>query len=152
MMGHFSVSTTRPQRRWGALLVMISIAAAAVDNETSADGSHQDPSVCGIYLAQSTIPGAGLGMFAGHYDYQENDLVGDSDLVIPVYDMKWNNFYNDDYVFLWEDYTWRAVSFKGMTEETTNINTVKACSPGENVVFAVVPRSRLVATRGVCLQ
>jgi hypothetical protein len=88
------------------------------------------PSLCGIYLANSTIPGAGLGMFAGHYDYAAGDLLGDSDLVIPSFEVKWNNHYNEDYSFLWEEYTWKAASFGGMRDEVRDVKDVKACSPG----------------------
>lgn len=83
-------------------------------------------------------------MFAGHYDYEKGDLLGDSDLVIPAYDMKWNNYYNNDFTFLWEEYTWKATNFGGMKEETDKVKNVKACSPGENYsdifVFGFVPQ------------
>lgn len=70
-------------------------------------------------------------MFAGQYDYQEGDVLGGSDLIIPAYDMTWNNYFSDSYNFLWDDYTWKAKNFIGMSEEIDRIKKVKACSPGE---------------------
>ncbi len=77
-------------------------------------------------------------MFAGHYDYQKGDLLGDSDLIIPAYHMKWNNYYSDNYTFLWEEYTWKSTGFMGMSEEIENVQKVKACSPGETVATVAV--------------
>ena len=48
------------------------------------------PSSCGIYLAESTIPHAGLGMFAGKR-YRQNEKVTDGDIVIPLLEVDWHN-------------------------------------------------------------
>lgn len=40
---------------------------------------------CGVYLAPSTIPGAGLGMFAGK-NYTTWEPIGPADVIIPVAD------------------------------------------------------------------
>jgi hypothetical protein len=58
---------------------------------------------CGVYLAQSSIPGAGLGMFAGRY-FQRNEIVTEGDVVIPLSELEWHNGFRLD-LFLWEDYT-----------------------------------------------
>jgi hypothetical protein len=55
---------------------------------------------CGIYLAPSSIPGAGFGMYAGKA-YDKGELVSDSDLMLPVYEMDWHNGH-EDYSFLWD--------------------------------------------------
>jgi hypothetical protein len=56
---------------------------------------------CKVYVAPSTIPGAGLGVFAGE-DFEEGDIVTTADNVVPIVDLAWNNgvasFSND---FLW---------------------------------------------------
>ena len=46
---------------------------------------------CGLYLAPSTIPGAGMGMFAGNKQYNIGDLVTAGDLVVPVFELDWHN-------------------------------------------------------------
>ena len=46
---------------------------------------------CGINLAPSTIPGAGLGMFAGNKAYAPGDIVTLGDLVIPAFEPDWHN-------------------------------------------------------------
>ena len=60
---------------------------------------------CGVYLAPSTIPGAGLGMFAGR-DYKRHDVVTQGDVVIPLSELDWHNGFKLNF-FLWEEYTWR---------------------------------------------
>ena len=60
---------------------------------------------CGVYLAPSTIPGAGLGMFAGR-DYKRHDIVTQGDIVIPLSEIDWHNGFRLSF-FLWEEYTWR---------------------------------------------
>jgi hypothetical protein len=67
----------------------------------------QQQQECGIYLAPSTIPGAGLGLFAGNRPYAVGDLVSPPDQMIMVYDMDWHNG-NDHYSFLWDEYTWAS--------------------------------------------
>ena len=43
---------------------------------------------CGLYLAPSTVPNAGLGVFSG-FDKQVGDSIGNNDLCIPFLDMYW---------------------------------------------------------------
>lgn len=80
---------------------------------------------CRIWLGISTIPGAGLGMFAGK-DFNAGELllpVGD--LIIPIVDLgtRQTNF------FLWYDYVWKPHSgFYGSTKMSPN--EVDIASPG----------------------
>ena len=60
-------------------------------------------------MAPSTIPGAGLGMFAGHYDYHKDEYLADGDIVIPAYDMTYH-VGHIQYHFLWEEYTWKVIN------------------------------------------
>lgn len=87
---------------------------------------------CGIYLAKSTIPGAGLGMFAGHHWIDEGDIVTDSDLVIPVFELDWHNAEQIlGHQFLWTEYSWAAHMFEGMDQEVeSGPEHIFACSPG----------------------
>ncbi|KAG7366711.1 SET methyltransferase domain containing protein [Nitzschia inconspicua] len=84
---------------------------------------------CDIYFAPSTIPGAGMGMFAGDRAFSKGEFLADGDLIIPSYDMTWH-VGHQNYHFLWEEYTWKASSFEGMKEEVEHVKNVKACSPG----------------------
>jgi hypothetical protein len=60
---------------------------------------------CGVWLAPSTIPGAGLGMFAGRA-YKPQEIVTEGDIVIPLSEIDWHNGFQLNF-FLWEEYTWR---------------------------------------------
>jgi hypothetical protein len=64
-----------------ALLQALTLLASAVADE--------DPH-CGLYLAESTIPGAGLGIFAGE-DFKEGSKIGRGDVCIPFVEMYWHN-------------------------------------------------------------
>ena len=90
-----------------------------------------DDDLCGMYLAPSTIPGAGLGVFAGNKDIASGDylLADDGDLVVPVYEMT-KHIGHTNYSFLWEEYTWKAASYGGMEEEVEDVKDVKVCSTG----------------------
>ncbi len=68
---------------------------------------YSPPKECGLYLAPSTIPGAGLGMYAGSSQYEARSLVSDSDIMIPTWDLDYHNG-DDDYSHLWDEYTWSA--------------------------------------------
>jgi hypothetical protein len=58
-----------------------------------------EASACGVYLAPSTIPGAGLGLFAGHA-YEPNDVVTKGDIIISLSELDWHNGF-ELYFFLW---------------------------------------------------
>lgn len=63
--------------------------------------TNDDVASCGVWLAPSTIPGAGLGMFAG-----KNYSVGDellTDLVIAISDITLHNHDMDYGPFLWDE-------------------------------------------------
>lgn len=83
---------------------------------------------CGVYLAPSTIPGAGLGMFAGR-SFKRNDIVTQGDIVIPISEIDWHNGFQLSF-FLWEEYTWSHSSFPHMTEENGYQTGLQGCSPG----------------------
>lgn len=54
---------------------IIFISAAAVDHDRESESESESSNPCLLYLAESTIPGAGLGMFAGK-DFNKGELVG----------------------------------------------------------------------------
>jgi hypothetical protein len=62
---------------------------------------HSSNNNCDIYLAPSTIPGAGMGMFAGDRNFSKGEFLADGDLIIPSYDMTWHVGHKN-YEFLWD--------------------------------------------------
>jgi hypothetical protein len=65
------------------------------------------PIECGIYMAPSTIPGAGLGIFAGRAFRAHEPLQQSGDLALSIVDIVLHN--NDSgFTFLWDEYTWNA--------------------------------------------
>lgn len=99
-------------------------------------------SKCGLYLAPSTIPGAGLGLFAGD-EKNPGDIVGPGDVAIPIVDIKYHasrrilaNGKKGPRVFnMFADYQW-AGKVMGMQQESDDdINGVTAHVPGLDAVI-----------------
>ena len=67
---------------------------------------------CGVWLALSTIPGAGLGIFAGKKFRRDETLMVGGDQTIPIVDIV--SHQGETIPFLWDDYTW--VSRRGNCE------------------------------------
>eukprot|EP00980_Cylindrotheca_fusiformis_P008212 scaffold1736_cov127-Cylindrotheca_fusiformis.AAC.26 len=80
---------------------------------------------CGIWIGMSTIPGAGIGMYAGK-DFRRGDvLLPVGDLIIPIVDL-WRRYTN---FFLWDEYTWKSHSgFVGSTK--MGAKDIDVASPG----------------------
>ena len=93
---------------------------------------------CGVYLAESTIPDAGLGMFAGN-DYAKGDQVTAGDVVIPLIEVEWNNDFDPDLTFIWDAYTWASSDFGGMDDETEDSDQVSGASPGIGAAANCMP-------------
>ena len=76
---------------------------------------------CGVWIAPSTIPGAGMGIFAGR-DFAPRQVVTAGDGAIPLVDLPFHSDI-DDFTnqFLWDEYTWSAGSFIGMPEEADDV-------------------------------
>jgi hypothetical protein len=81
--------------------------------------------VCGIWLAKSTIPGAGLGMFAGRDFQKGKKLLPIGDVVVPLVDMDLHQ--GEDFTFLWDEYTWDGetldISLEGYSDELVIAST-----------------------------
>lgn len=60
---------------------------------------------CRLYLAESTIPNAGLGIFTG-IPLQANQTIAEPDIIVPITDVSWNAAQDLDFHFLWIDYSW----------------------------------------------
>lgn len=83
---------------------------------------------CGVYLAESTIPNAGLGMFAG-IQYNASDIITAGDLYVPAIEMQWHNGFGK-FNFLWDEYTWSANMFDGMVDEVEDHESISIVSFG----------------------
>jgi hypothetical protein len=111
------------------LVVIQGVNAENAENDAPADNDNPSTShvPCGIWLAPSTIPGAGLGMFAGTHFDEGQDLQAVGDVVIPIVDMVEHQDGDDDYTFLFDEYTWSAVSLGLDHEGRFEVNCI---SPG----------------------
>jgi hypothetical protein len=89
----------------------------SVQVELDEEGNAQENLECGLWVAPSTIKGAGLGMFAG-VDFKENQEFlpgGISDLAVPIADFEvhnahkmGSNVHHANQSFLWNEYLWNA--------------------------------------------
>lgn len=71
---------------------------------------------CGFYLAQSTIPGGGLGTFAGQR-YRTGDIIGQPGIVIPVIDYRAHHPELEQYETFFESYCWGLQIFPHLNVE-----------------------------------
>lgn len=107
------------------------------DSPRAATSEDDDDSACALFLAPSTISGAGLGIFAGK-DYSVGEGVGEGDVVIPVrnigqdLDFKFSNMYEHAF----EDYVW-DFAYLGLGLEDTE--DVGVYWPGINAAVNCYP-------------
>ena len=87
---------------------------------------EEEEFTCGIWLAKSTIPGAGLGIFAGKDFKAKDSVLPVGDVVIPLLDMKLHQNNHDN--FLWDEYTWDGVAL--FMEKEGLYGEQSAASPG----------------------
>eukprot|EP00537_Pseudo-nitzschia_pungens_P017557 CAMPEP_0172410782 /NCGR_PEP_ID=MMETSP1061-20121228/77059_1 /TAXON_ID=37318 /ORGANISM="Pseudo-nitzschia pungens, Strain cf. pungens" /LENGTH=664 /DNA_ID=CAMNT_0013146977 /DNA_START=73 /DNA_END=2067 /DNA_ORIENTATION=+ len=113
------------------LLAMCSSALSDIYYETIGikKRRYDPPDECGLYLAPSSIPGAGLGMYSGSKKYEQFELVSDSDLMIPTWDLDYHNG-NDAYYHLWDEYTWSTSMFPGMYDDVEAVSASSTISSG----------------------
>lgn len=88
-----------------------------------------DENECGVWLAPSTLPGAGLGMFAGKKFAQNQALIPTGESVIGVVDLVAHNGqrYYDEGSFLWHEYFW---SGKILRLDREGLDEVQVASAG----------------------
>jgi hypothetical protein len=65
---------------------------------------------CGVYLAPSSIPGAGMGMYAGR-SYREGDTVTPGDIVIPITDWSSHNWQINIEDIVLQSYYWLPYAY-----------------------------------------
>lgn len=59
---------------------------------------------CSVWLARSTLPGTGIGMFAGRNFTRDEKILPVGDHTIPIVDMSLHQ--TGLSFFLWDSYTW----------------------------------------------
>lgn len=99
-----------------------------------------DEFVCGVYVAPSTLPGTGLGMYAGPKGFSKGELITKTlgDHVISIPDLATTHsdtgLYDKDSVdmtkyFLWDQYTWNAAAL-GIGFINVALHNKEIASPG----------------------
>lgn len=76
----------------------------------AAAAAAADTPECGIWLAPSSLPGAGLGMYAGRDFMAGENLQHSGDVVIPFVDINHHQFERSQagqFHLLWDEYTVR---------------------------------------------
>ncbi|KAL3771033.1 hypothetical protein ACHAWO_013211 [Cyclotella atomus] len=126
------------------LTTIIAIAATATSSTTSQDDSSSNP--CLLYLAQSTIPHAGLGMFTGTSLHQGQLIGRVGDIAFPTTDQDWHNSplsgfaskNEGDYHWPLTNYDWHAKDI-GMENEAEDISvTVTGFGAAPNCHFRLL--------------
>lgn len=114
-----------------SLLILFVISASQAEEEKQADShdceacARQPPLDCGVWLAESTIPHAGIGMYAGRSYEVKEPLTATGDVAIPIVDI--NFYHGSKFDFLWDAYTWGG---SDLHAENEGIAEVNVASPG----------------------
>jgi hypothetical protein len=98
------------------------LALETPDTHKVSKGNKEYPE-CGLYIAKSTIPNAGLGIFTAEAK-EPNDPLGSGDVCIPNIDIKYHGHFFDPF----KDYIWSGY-LMGMLRES-HANNVEAYCPG----------------------
>lgn len=114
----------------------ISSVSASASASTKEDSSTTTPDEeeyleCDLYIAESTIPHAGLGIFTA-IEKQVGDVVGDGDVAFPMFELDWHNgvaLQTPEYYDPFADYVWDGVTM-GMAFECESDSTITALWPG----------------------
>ena len=77
-----SIPVYRRQLIWLTILLL--------STSSSAGEARSTAETCTLFMAPSTIPNAGIGVFTA-VDIKEGENVGYPDLAIPVTDVDWHN-------------------------------------------------------------
>lgn len=104
-------------------------ATLAVMSITRVDASQ----TCDLYMAESTIPNAGLGIFTA-IERNPGDRVGEGDVCIPILDAK--NYHKD----LWNpfhDYVWGG-EVQGMKLEIDSADKEAYCPVGRDHACVII--------------
>ena len=86
-------------------LFVVGLTIAASDANDSGNSNSGDPPrnlECDLYMAQSTIPNAGLGIFTA-IERRKGDTVGEGDVCIPLIDLEWHH---PEAFYPFQEYAW----------------------------------------------
>lgn len=108
------------------MTVLLIPSLVVVSEETKNDDD------CTIYLAPSTIEGAGLGIFTS-IPLASNTVIGVSDVIVPIIDLR--DHHPGAFFWLLSDYVWDGIQMMGMQRESdpydpTDFPPVDAFAPG----------------------
>jgi len=85
------------------------------------------PNKCSLYMAESTIPGAGVGTFTA-YSKNEGDTIGTGDVCLPLIDSNWHlNPNTDGYYNPFQEYFWNGAAM-GMLRESDGEDVQAHCA------------------------
>jgi hypothetical protein len=102
----------------------------------SANSVEEEIPLCGLYVAESTLPGAGIGIYSG-VEHQSGSVIGYGDVCIPIIDLKthWREGYEDSWSWYnpFGEYEWSGLSM-GMAFESATGDTTAVC-PGINCMI-----------------
>mmetsp|Transcript_13649 Transcript_13649/g.27752 ORF Transcript_13649/g.27752 Transcript_13649/m.27752 type:complete len:633 (+) Transcript_13649:74-1972(+) len=109
-----------------ALLPLLAPSAASDENDQ-----------CRLYLAESTIPGAGLGIFTG-VNLPSHTPVAEPDIVIPLADYEWHTAMAQDFHLLWGEYSWQTNEVSMETDMVSGSALVIGTGCMPNCNFALI--------------
>jgi hypothetical protein len=148
-----------PVRKSASACLGGSVASAAADN----NGKERTWPDCGLYMAESSIPGAGLGIYAGRR-FRRGFQVSYGDVVLQVTDFEAHNrlrrWYHGDFStqggeeWLFDDYFWNSRLTMGSFEALSDISILPGVGmlansfPGLNNAGIRVPERTADLHRG----
>ncbi|GKY90557.1 hypothetical protein MPSEU_000029400 [Mayamaea pseudoterrestris] len=109
----------------GSSLYLPLLQANETTSTLNAESIHNnmEPLECGVWLAPSTIPGAGLGLYSGRPFKADEQLQATGDLTLSIIDLRLHNKHNPNFdSFLWDEYTWNAEALNMDHEGYSDVN------------------------------
>jgi hypothetical protein len=107
-----------------------------MDSLFNDDSSRTDPfsegetEICQLFLAPSTIPGAGLGTFTGRPLKQGEELLGTGDVAYPIYDFEYHHPRQEGTPNPTADYVWHGPELGMFVETSDHYNFISGFAPG----------------------
>ena len=113
--------------------------STSIDDKVKPTATQKQKKICKLYLAESSIPNAGLGMYSGVPISPNQTLtISQQDVVIPILDIELHNDYNP-IEWLIRDYTWSSSMLGGVHLEAKRVTSLV---PG----FGALPNSHSALT------
>ena len=106
-----------------------------INIKTQPKFNYDDPQKCSLYLAESSIPNAGMGMFTT-VPYSTNEPIGHSELGILIHDADHHYPNSKPSKDLFENYVWGK---NMLTDGIFEANTGKCMFPGVGMMVNAFP-------------